>query len=264
MLDTIKDQLAGMRVRRTVRQSRYRAAMEEVPASVFAFWQRSAHLEFKGIPTDRLFFTTALEGLLTFFACVRDSGQTCGLPSAAADSVWHAWAARAPASLERFCVKHFGQIIPHMDEAQMRAQMEGALANCMVQARCLEQRDPCVPSVPSLFALDRKLRMPGGYSYALVHGAVAVQRLDALGMPAGAQRYLNGLDSVQLLAAGLISQAAYEAHLRQHAGTGGACGSSGSTSFGSSDCDSSSSCDSGGGDGGGSCGGGCGGGCGGS
>ena len=264
MLDTIKDQLAGLRIRRAVRKSRYRDAMEEVPASVFEFWQRNAHLEFKGIPRDRIFFTSALEGLLTFFACVRHSGRTCGLPSAAADSVWHAWAARAPASLERFCVKHFGQAIPHMEEADMCPQMEGALANCMVQARCLEQRDPCVPSVPSLFALDRKLRMPGGYSYALVHGAVAVQRLNAVGIPAGGQRYLNGLDGVQLLAAGLISEAAYEAHFRQHPGSGGSCGSGASTSFGSNGCDSTSSCDGGGGDGGGSCGGGCGGGCGGS
>lgn len=255
MLDAIKGQIDAIRVRRAVRQSRYRDAMEEVPASVYDFWQRSAHLEFKGIPKDRVFFTSALEGLLTFFACIRYSGRPCGLPSAAADSVWHAWAARSPTSLERFCVKHFGQAIPHMEEAEMRPQMEGALANCMVQARCLEQRDPCVPSVPSLFALDRKLRMPRGYSYELVHGAVAVQRLNARGMPSGGQRYLNGLDGVQLLAAGLISQAAYEAHFRQHPGSGGSCGSSAS---GSGNCDGASNCDSGGGDSGGGCGGGCG------
>lgn len=265
MLDVIKGQIDGIRIRRTVAQSRYRGAMQEVPESVVDFWQRNAHLEFKGIPQDRVFFSRALEGLLTFFACVRDSGKTCGLPSAAADSVWHAWAARSPAGLERFCIKHFGKAIPHMEEADMRPQMEVALANCMVQARCLEQRDPCVPSVPSLFALDRELRMPRGFSYELVHGAVTIQRLNALGIPVGGRRYQNGLDAVQLLGAGLISQAAYDEHVRQRQDSGGACGSAagsaGSNCDGASSCDSGGGSDGGGGDGGG--GGGCGGGCGG-
>lgn len=263
MLEAVKGQIDSFRAGRILRRSRHAMAVVNVPPGLYDYWKRTAHLEFTGIPKDRVFFASALEGLLDFFACVRDSGKQCGLPSAAADSVWHAWAARAPGNLETFCIRHFGRAIPHVEEADMKPQMEGALATCMVQARRLERRDPVKPSVPALFALDRKLCMPRGYSYELKNGAVAVQRLNSLGLPEGGRRYQAGLEGVQLLAAGLISQEVYERHYRQDQGGGGSCGSGASSS---SDC-SSASCDGGGGgdgggdgDGGGGCGGGCGGG----
>ena len=276
MLDAIRTGLDSYRAGRVMSKSRYSMQIGNVSPGVFEYWQRTAHLEFEGIPKDKVFFAQALEGLLDFFACVRDSGKPCGLPSAAADSVWHAWAARAPANLERFCVRHFGRAIPHIEEADMKPQMDSALATCMVHARRLEKRDPIRPSVPALFALDRKLRMPRGYSYDLKDGAVTLQRLNAHGLPEGWRRYQGGLECVQLLSAGLISQQAYETYEKQQRQVGAACGSGSSSggSCGSSSSNSSSaSCnstdagcaDSGGGDsggdgGGGGCGGGCGGG----
>lgn len=262
MLDALWRPVDNLRAGRMLEKSQHRVALDDVPSALFIYWQRNAALEFAGVPTSKVFFAQALDGLLDFFACVQASGRPCALPSAAADSVWHAWAARAPASLERFCIKHFGREIPHIEEADMRAQMETALVTCMVEARTLEGRDPVTPSVPRLFALDRRLRMPRGYAYDLLHGAVTVQRLDANGVPHGGRRFLNGLDGVQLLAAGLIPQYVYDAHLRAKPDSGAGCGSS--ANFSSSDC-SAVACDSAGGDagggdgGGGGCGGGCGG-----
>ncbi len=258
MLEALWKPVDNLRAGRMLGKSPHRVALDDVPPALFIYWQRSAPLEFAGIPTSKVFFARALDGLLDFFACVQVSGRPCALPSAAADSVWHAWAARAPASLARFCIKHFGRDIPHIEEAEMRAQMESALVTCMVEARVLEGRDPVTASVPRLFALDRKLRMPRGYAYELLHGAVTVQRLDAKGVAHGGRRFLDGLDADQLLAAGLIPQYVYDAHLRSRPDSGGGCGSGFSST--SSDC-STVACDSGG-DGGGD-GGGCGGGCGG-
>ena len=267
MLETVKRQIDSLRAARVLRQSRHRTALKDVPPGLYDYWRRSAHLEFTGIPRDRVFFVTALAGLLDFFACVRDSGKPCGLPSAAADSVWHAWAQRAPQGLARFCTTHFRQAIPHVEEVDMKLQMVGALATCMVQARRLERRDPLKPSVPALFALDRKLRMPRGYSYELKNGAVALQRLNAQGLPDGWRRYQGGLAGVELLAAGLISQQVYDRQEKHQASVGGSCGSissCGSSDSGAGSCDSGAgSCDGGSGSScGSSCGSGCGGGCG--
>lgn len=260
MLDAMRGQVDNMRAGRVLGKSQHRAALEDVPPALFSYWVRSAHLEFAGIPSSKVFFAQALDGLLDFFSCVKASGRPCALPSAAADSVWHAWAARAPASLERFCIKHFGRSIPHIEEADMQAQMDTALATCLVEARSLERRDPVIASVPRLFALDRTLRMPRGYAYDLLHGAVTVQRLDANGVPHGARRFVNGLDGVQLLAAGLISQQTYEAHLRRDQGSAAGCG--GGTEIASTNACSTPVCDGAGDSGGdgGSCGSGCGGG----
>ena len=266
MLALIKDKIDGIRAGRIISQSRHCVVDGHMSPGVFEYWQRTAHLEFPGIPTDKVFFATAFNGLLDFFACVKRSKGPCGLPSAAADSVWHAWAARAPGNLDTFCIRYFGRTIPHIEEADMKPQMEGALVNCMVQARLLEGRDPVTPSVPALFGLDKKLRMPRGYSYELKNGAVALQRLNSEGIPHGWQRYQLGLEGVQLLSAGLISHEIYERHERmQQQNSGGSCGGGGTSSSSSSSGDCvDTSCEGGAdgasSDGGGDSGGGCGGG----
>jgi hypothetical protein len=167
---------------------------------------------------------------------VRASGKRCALPSAAADSVWHAWVRLVPAALDAFCIKHFGKAIPHVEAAGMGAQMEGALVSSLVSARGLERRDPVKPSVPRLFALDRTLRMPGGFGYQLEQGELACRRLDNGGRPEGEMFYPAGLIAAQFLEAG-IPQPGSERAARRSKGDGGGCGS-------------------------GCCGGGCGGGCG--
>ena len=264
MLALIKDKIDGIRAGRIISQSRHCVVDGHMAPGVFDYWQSTAHLEFPGIPTDKVFFSAAFNGLLEFFACVQRSKGPCGLPSAAADSVWHAWAAHAPDNLDTFCLRYFGRTIAHIEEADMKPQMEGALDNCMVQARLLEGRDPIIPSVPALFGLDKKLRMPRGYSYALKNGAVALQRLNSEGIPHGGQRYQAGLEGLQLLSAGLISHEIYERHEKMQQNSGGSCGGGSSSSSASSDC-VDTACEAGadgaGSDGGGD--GGCGGGCGG-
>lgn len=239
------DNFRALRVRHT---SRYRAAMADIPPILYPYWKRTADLEFKGIPRDAFFFARASEGLLAFFDCIRHSDRPCGLPSMAADSVWHAWLRLAPASLDAFCLKHFGRLIPHVEGAGMAVPMEAALANCLVQARALESLPKARLSIPRLFGLDLKLGMPGGFGYTRVGGKLGCRRLDQAGRPAGEIFYPQLFEPTALLAAGWISQADYnDCADRIRRGDGGGCGSGSS----SGDCD-------GGGDGGD--GGGCGGG----
>lgn len=247
LLSTI-DRLRATRVRQT---SRYWQATADIPATLYPFWKRTAQFEFKGIPRDAFFFARATEGLLTFFDCVRASGKPCALPSDAADSVWHAWIRMAPASLDTFCVKHFGRAIPHVEAAEMGTQMESALANCMVTARRLENRDLARPSVPRLFALDADLGMPGGFGYRLAQGRVAWRQLDQQGRPVGETFH----PPVALLGAGLVTQSWFDWNAKRAKNDGGACASAGITCGTGGGCDGGSACGS-------SCGSGCGGGCG--
>lgn len=255
MLGTLRKHLDRFRAMRVRQTSRYFRATAEIPATLYPYWKRSAQFEFKGIPRDAFFFARATEGLLTFFDCVRASGKPCALPSAAADSVWHAWTRMAPASLDAFCIKHFGRVIPHVEGQEMGSRMEPALANCLVTARRLEKRHLVRPSVPRLFALDADLGMPGGFGYQLAQGRVACQRLDEEGRPAGERIYPPGLGGAELLGAGLVTQSALDQHLKRVKSDGGGSVGDGST------CGTGGSCD-GGGACGSSCGSGCGGGCG--
>jgi hypothetical protein len=250
MIDTMRNTIDNWRGMRVRQMSRYWQATADIPSTLYPYWKRTAQFEFKGIPQDAFFFARATEGLLTFFDCVRTSGKPCALPSAAADSVWHAWARLAPASLHAFCMEHFGKAIPHVEAAGMGARMEDALVTCLVSARRLERRSPVKPSVPRLFALDRNLRMPGGFGYQLEQGEVACRRLGHQGRPEGEMFYPAGLIAAQFLAAG-IPQPFFDRPAKRSNGDGGVCGTGVSGSCGS--CDGGSGCGSGG------CGGGCGG-----
>lgn len=230
MIDTLFNSIDRFRAMRVRQMSQYWQASADIPATLYPYWKRTAHFEFKGIPQDAFFFARASEGLLSFFDCVSTSGKPCALPSAAADSVWHAWLRLAPASLEAFCVKHFGRTIAHVEDAQMDAPMDHALANCMAAAIRLRGQES---GLPLLFGLDGKVKMPGGFGYQLVQGQVGCRRLDAQGRPEGALFYPMGLAAVPGL--GQRASAAK--------GDGAGCGAG---------C-------SGGCDGGGSCGSGCGG-----
>jgi hypothetical protein len=238
MIATLRDNIDRFRAMRVRQKSRYWRATAELPATLYPYWKRSAQFEFKGIPRDAFFFARATEGLLNFFDCVRASGKPCALPSVAADSVWHAWMRMSPASLDAFCIKHFGKPIPHVEAAEMGTQMEAALANCMVTARRLEKRDLARPSVPRLFALDADLCMPGGFGYRLAQGRVACRRLDKQGRPAGEAFYPAGLEPVELLGAGLVTQSWFDWNAKKAKSDGGGCG-------GGSPCGTRGSCDRG-------------------
>ncbi|MFL6658157.1 MAG: hypothetical protein ACJ8GW_08810 [Massilia sp.] len=192
---------------------------------------------------------------MMFFDCVRLSDRPCGLPSKAADSVWHVWASMAPEHLESFCRRHFGRTIPHIESAAMAGSMDEALANCLVAARTLDKLPVAGANVPRLFTLDRRLAMPNGFAYTLERGYVALRSMTWQGAPKGALTYLAGLAPAGLLAAGLVSQSDHDAHTRKALASSTGCGSGGG-------CSSSDSSSGDGGSCGSSCGSGCGGGCG--
>jgi hypothetical protein len=210
------DWINGLRARRHVRASRYRAALEDLPDGLEAGWQHSAPQEYPGIRTDAFFFVRAAEGLMAFFSAAACSGNSrngpCALPSEAADSVWHAWLRRDPIGLEGFCRKHFGAAVPHVERAGLGS---GALANMLSAGRALEDIEPLGPRLPLLFGLDARLRMAGGHGYWSLGDDVGYARLDKRGRRLGRAAPHPELTIAALLAAGLVDAGMVEAHWRR-------------------------------------------------
>ena len=243
MIDRIFNKIVSIRTALVYSQSRYSPGLSELPEQLYTYWRNTSAVEFKGIPRDAFFFARAAEGLLEFFECVSRSTRPCGLPSKAADSVWHAWARLAPGHLEQFCRRHFGRAIAHTEAQHMGLHMEEALARTLVAARAIESLPLAGNRVPRLFSLDSRLAMPKGYAWFALDTRVAFRAMDWQGRAEGAVVTPPLLAPAQLLAAGLITQDDYDAG-RKNEGWGGEWGI---------DCSSS------GADGGGGCGGGCGG-----
>lgn len=245
--------LNRMRAGWLVAGSRHRAALQEMPERVNRYWQLNASKEFEGIPRDAFFYARASEGLMDFFKCVElAEGKPCGLPSRAADSVWHAWIKADPHGLGQFTLRHFKRRIPHVEAHAMADGMGEALARSLVICRGISRMYPEGPGVPGLFALDRELRMPLGFGYQMHRKEIGYSILDSRGRAGASMVFPPALAAAGLLAAHLITQQQYEAALSRRDDAGGGCGSGGSSSGSDGGCD-------GGGDGGG-CGGGCGGG----
>lgn len=249
MLNHILDTIRKGRAQRVLKSSPQCDKLDDLPAGLFDYWAQNASRQFPGIPRDALFYARAAEALLMFFDCVGASDKPCALPSKAADSVWHAWLEHAPLTLQQFCRKHYGRLIPHLESAEMPAPMGDALANCLVAARRLARLVPGAANLPPLFQTDRQLGMPHGFLYRIVAGKVALADLDGAGRQCGDLRFPPGLAATALLSCGLVRGWEVPAGRRED---GGSCGSV-ATAGG---CDSSDS-------GGSSCGSGCGGGCGG-
>jgi hypothetical protein len=257
--------ISSMRARRHLRVSRHRGALEDLPHGLEAAWRHSAPQEYPGIRTDAFFFVRAAEGLLRFFDAVSRSGQPCALPSEAADSVWHAWLRHDPIGLERFCRKHFGQVIPHVERAGLASD---ALAGMLMTGRRVEGIAPLGPRLPLLFGLDARLRMPGGHGYWNRGSDIVYARLGKRGRRLGRPQLHPELTISALLAAGLVNADMVLAHVRlqQAAAVGSSCGAFAEGALGAafaSDAgcaDSGGSSDGGGCDGGSSCGSSCGGG----
>ncbi|MFZ6658305.1 hypothetical protein [Undibacterium sp. TJN19] len=263
MLSQLKQKYQMMRARNITKSSDYRRQLSEIPNAVFLHWQKNAMKEFPGIPRDAIFFARAAEGLMMFFEYVSHSKQSCALPSKAADSVWHAWYAWSSANLDNFCLKHYKRCIPHIEAAQMAGAMDAALASCLITAQKAEGKDPGSATVPRLFALDSKLRMPDGYAYFARVSRIGFQNMDSRGVATGKSTYPESFDAAQLLAAGLITALIYEEMMAKQAKAataGASCGGSSCGSSGDSSGGDSGGCDGGGSSCGSSCGGGCGGG----
>ncbi len=195
-------------------QSTYAPVLAAIPATLFSCWAQTAHQEFPGIPRDASFYAQAAEGLMMFFDCVSAAGRTCALPSRAADSVWHAWTRMDAAGLERFCIRHFGRAIPHVERARMGDGMGMALAACLVQARRRVSQPAAGPHLPRLFALDTQLGMPRGAGYRVIGGMLACSALDEFGNPEDDVVFPQALTPRALLQAGLISEVEYMAAVR--------------------------------------------------
>ena len=252
------------RFQHLIRRSKYRHQLSELPSGLLPHWQRTAKNEFTGIPSDAVFFIQATEGLMMFFDCIRRSEQACGLPSKAADSVWHAWLSLPQSdfnaqTVDSFCRQHFGREIPHIEAKQMASDMGVALASTLLQLRQIAGKDRLSNFAPDLFTLDRRLKMPRGYSYQMQGERLAWQHMSLLGTGSGATFFPSSFEPAQLLALGLITAPMLELHQRrqaqQAAQQGGSCGSSGGIQTSSCDAGSDGCAD------GGSCGSGCGGGC---
>lgn len=176
------------------------------------------------------------EGLRQFFLAYLNSGKRyVAMPSQVADDLWHEFILYTRA-YEQFCARAFGGFLHHTPALALspatRASNEG-LRRVWRQCCREENIDPVRPTrLPLLFALDKKLRIPGGFYYT---ADCAAQRV---GAPGGASGHCGG-DFADSSIDGST------------AGFGdGASGDAGDSSSGGD----------GGGDGGGSCGGGCGGG----
>lgn len=270
-MNWISRKITEGRARRHVRASFYRPMLQDLPAGLESSWRQSAPQEYPGIRTDAFFFACAAEGLLRFFDAAGGSSTPCALPSEAADSVWHAWLRIDPIGLERFCRKHFGRVIPHVERAGLGS---GALAGTLMTGRSLEGIAPLGPRLPQLFGLDARLRMAGGHGYWNRGDEIVYARLNARGLcPQRAQPHPE-LATSALLAAGLVDADMVLEHLRRREAalavaasydgvsglafaSDGACADSGGSDAGSGDaggsCDGGSACGS-------SCGSSCGGG----
>ena len=258
-------------IRAIGKRSPYADALRDVPRGLLSFCRKTAPAEFPGIPAPARFYARSLEALLMFFDCASRSERPCGLPSRAADSIWHAWMQMDHDNLDRFCRRHFGRMIPHVESGDMGGQMGNALGACLVEARKRDFQRPAAPSLPRLFTLDRELRIPLGFGYTIEQGLVTWSALDEAGLPHGPTRYPDHLSPYGLFDAGLISESEYDlgsvlaARYRQRpAGqSGGACAAIvPDTGTGHAAACTDSAGDAGAGDGG-SCGASCGGGCGG-
>jgi hypothetical protein len=207
----ITERVTQARAHRHVRASFYRSALEDLPEGLERSWRDSAPQEYPGIRTDAFFFARAAEGLVRFFNAVGKSDTPCALPSEAADSVWHAWLRRDPIGLERFCRKHFGRTVPHVERAGIGP---GALANTLMTGRTLEGIAPLGPRLPLLFGLDARLRMPDGHGYWNRGNEIVYARLDKRGLCLKRGQAHPELLTSALLAAGLVDADMVLAHMQ--------------------------------------------------
>ena len=241
-------------------------------------WEREGAREFPGMRVDSQAWLLSCSGLAAYFEARARVGQgaAVALPSLAADSVWHAWLRVDPEGLARFCQARYGRPMPHETKEEMAAaghDMEPAIARCF--AACCEAEGISALSgrLPSLFELDGKLRMPGGWAYRFDKKRMRVAHADISKrgglVLAHREQEHAGITATGLLAIGAISPYAYnewQMRAERKPRDGGGCGGGGgSCGIGSSGAGGHSGGESGGGDGGGGDGGGggCGGGCGG-
>jgi len=247
------------------RLPRRHAVAQTIPDKVKSAWFAGVEAELPGWQPDESDWRLSSLALLQFFEiCGRQAeGQSCALPSKAADSVWHIWMTHDPLSLAQWQRRLFGKEIPHREAAELGEPLPGALARTLAAACRLEGSTPLYGELPLLFVLDGQLEVPGGWAYERRLGMIYHRTIDARGRAVGVRHRHVGLMPASLAALGLLPAPQQLALARADKNVGGsncgsACGSS-TLNGGGNAC--------GHGDGGGcscgsSCGSGCGGACG--
>lgn len=111
-------------------------------------------------------------GLRQFFlASAMAQGRFVAMPSRVVDAMWHEFILHTRA-YERFCQKAFGRMLHHTPAEALAADPDRADKNFQGLRRawvwsCRDEGiDPRQPQrLPTLFALDAALAIPGGYRY---------------------------------------------------------------------------------------------------
>lgn len=112
-------------------------------------------------------------GLRQFFqASAMARGRFVAMPSKVVDAMWHEFILHTRA-YERFCRRAFGRLLHHTPAEALAAEPDRADKNFQGLRRawlwsCRDEGiDPRAPArLPTLFALDATLAIPGGYRYA--------------------------------------------------------------------------------------------------
>ena len=111
-----------------------------------------------------------IEGLRQFFAVsIQARGRRVAMPSQAADEAWHEFILSTRA-YRRFCLRIAGRFLHHTPAEAMRSPTDAQDGICRTWAIACRQEgiDPRKPDrLPLLFALDSRLRIPGGFVYSL-------------------------------------------------------------------------------------------------
>ena len=111
-------------------------------------------------------------GLRQFFqASAMARGRFVAMPSRVVDAMWHEFILHTRA-YEAFCRRAFGRLLHHTPAEALAAEPERADKNFQGLRRawlwsCRDEGiDPRAPArLPTLFALDAALAIPGGYRY---------------------------------------------------------------------------------------------------
>lgn len=118
-----------------------------------------------------------------FLAYVTGGFRPVSMPSQVVDALWHEFILHTR-TYDHFCTRAFGRFMHHTPASVLGSvaiQDEG-LRRCWRLACRQEGIDPASPTrVPLLFAIDRKLQIPGGFLY--VADCKRLGRTDADGRP---------------------------------------------------------------------------------
>ena len=109
------------------------------------------------------------QGLRQFFRAYLNGGRRdVAMPSQAVDELWHHFILYTQ-SYGDFCTRAFGRFLHHTPAVMLSPigkQSNEGLRRVWWQACREEQIDPRAPaSLPLLFAIDARLKVPGGYVY---------------------------------------------------------------------------------------------------